>query len=177
MPATISVGLNRKVGEANYGSRGGSVTVEMEIDAATLSDPAAFRARVQTLYAMARSSLAEELARGDDNPASPDAVQPQPSQPSTVPSDRFETRPQAHTPPVAPNSADNARGAATAARSTSERLATQSQVRAIYAIGKRQQIEPRDVVRERFGRKSPDELTVRQASQLIDELNSVGAGT
>lgn len=171
MPATISVGLSRKVGEANYGSRGGSVSVELEIDTATLTDPAAFRARVQTLYSMARSSLEEELARTDDGTDSATAPSV-PSQSAGALAGAHANNFPAQTAPHAPNAATTATGAAGAHRATNDKPATQSQVRAIFAIGKRRQLDPRNLVQQRFGLNSVDQLSVREASRLIDELNA-----
>ena len=161
MPARINVGLSRKVGESNYGSRGGSVSVELEIDSATLSDPAAFRNRVQTLYAMARGSLEEELARTEEE-------QPHEHNPAIA------TRGAVNTPQPQLPSTQRING--TSSRPLNGRHATQSQIRAIFAIGKRQQIDPRELVRQMFNVNSVDELSVREASQLIDQLNApVGA--
>jgi hypothetical protein len=174
MPATISVGLTRKVGEANYGSRGGSVSVELEIDSTTLYDPAAFRARVQTLYAMARGSLDEELARVDGATHEPS---PGPAlQGAVAPSGQHGAVPSTQTASAASGASTATSGRLPSTRPLNGRQATQSQIRAIFAISKRQQLDPRDLVRQRFNLGSIDELSVREASQLIDELNSVGAG-
>ena len=51
------------------------------------------------------------------------------------------------------------------------RSATASQARAIYAIAGRQGIELADKLRADFGVATPEELTIREASRLIDELN------
>ena len=54
-------------------------------------------------------------------------------------------------------------------------LATQSQIRAIFAITKRQGLDPHKVISERFRVHKMEELTIREASSLIDELKN-GAG-
>jgi hypothetical protein len=61
MPLKVNVGLSRKVGEANYGSRGASVHVEMEADSSLVSEPAKFQQRIRELFGLVRTSLAEEL--------------------------------------------------------------------------------------------------------------------
>ncbi len=48
--------------------------------------------------------------------------------------------------------------------------ATSRQVRAIFAIARRQQVDPLSLVRERFGIECLEELSRREASALIDEL-------
>jgi len=52
------------------------------------------------------------------------------------------------------------------------RPATASQVRALRAIAARRKIDLLAVLRERFGLSTADELGIRQASNLIDELKS-----
>ena len=39
MPMTLNVGLSRKVGEPNYGSRGASVNLELELDNSLVEQP------------------------------------------------------------------------------------------------------------------------------------------
>jgi hypothetical protein len=50
--------------------------------------------------------------------------------------------------------------------------ATQSQVRAIFAIARQQKFDPAIVVHERFNVARPEELSIREASTLIDELKT-----
>jgi hypothetical protein len=52
----------------------------------------------------------------------------------------------------------------------SPRPATASQVKAIRAIAARRKIDLVGLLRERFGLTTADELGIRQASNLIDEL-------
>jgi hypothetical protein len=52
------------------------------------------------------------------------------------------------------------------------RLATASQVKAIRAICARRRIDLLHVLRERYGLTRADELGIRQASDLIDELKN-----
>ena len=54
----------------------------------------------------------------------------------------------------------------------SPRPATVSQVKAIRAIASRRRIDLVGLLRERFGLQTADELGIRQASELIDELKS-----
>src|ERR1700683_3206858 len=69
MPLKVNVGLARKVGEANYGSRGAAVNVEMELESALVSDPAKLRERIRQLFDVVRTSLMEELNGGNGNQA------------------------------------------------------------------------------------------------------------
>ena len=54
----------------------------------------------------------------------------------------------------------------------SPRPATVSQIRALRAIAARRKIDLVGLLRERFGLTTADELGIRQASNLIDELKS-----
>lgn len=51
-----------------------------------------------------------------------------------------------------------------------DRAATDSQIRAIHAIARRQQVGLPALLRERFGVERPDALSLRDASALIDSL-------
>ena len=47
MPMKLNVGLNQKRGEPNYGSRGASFQVEVEIDSSVAIDPRRLRERAR----------------------------------------------------------------------------------------------------------------------------------
>ena len=51
------------------------------------------------------------------------------------------------------------------------RPATAAQVKAIHAISRRQRIDLPTLLGERFGCSQPDELSLQDASALIDDLN------
>lgn len=70
MPLTINVGLNRKVGEPNYGSRGASVHLELELDSSLVNEPPRLQEKIRQLFGMVRASLAEELKGGSGGQAS-----------------------------------------------------------------------------------------------------------
>ena len=57
----LNVGFSRKVGEANYGSRGASVNLELEVESGLAHEPDSLRERVRQLFRMARASVEEEL--------------------------------------------------------------------------------------------------------------------
>ena len=59
----------------------------------------------------------------------------------------------------------------------SPRLATEKQVNAIHAMAKRQGIELSQVLHDRFSGKGVTDLSIRDASQLIDELKGNSAST
>lgn len=61
-------------------------------------------------------------------------------------------------------------------RRSTGRSATQSQVRAIHAIAKRQRIDLNAELRSRFDVDRPDDLGISQASELIDSLKASANG-
>ena len=221
MPMKLNVGFSRKVGEPNYGSRGASIHLEVELDSGVLCDPDNMRACVHRLYALARQSVNDELQRKDDGGGTElvsvkneaealtePAVNREPSdeqncngrQIQGVTEDDSAGRSQSdhsrnsngHANGVG-NNPGNSSVKRVAEHATSgdtnhrnglsnghtNRIevarATQSQIRAIFAITKRQGLDPHTVISERFRVHRMEDLTIREASAIIDELKS-GAG-
>ncbi len=142
----INVGFNRKVGEANYGSRGASVNLELELDSSLVGEPERLKDRIRQLFGLAKASVDEELH----------------SQPMTIG--------HAHGSHV------NGNGNANGRRRDNTRRATASQVRALNAIADRQQLDLADLLADRFNIRDPAELTITEASHLIDELKEAANG-
>jgi hypothetical protein len=148
MPAKLNIGLSRKVGEANYGSRGASVNLEIELDSAAIQDSQLLHDRIRSLYAMARQSVEEELqlaAGSSETSVACHNANGHTNGNGYSNGNGQRTRPQAGT-------------------------ATQSQIRAIFAIARRQGVDPLNLVRDRFHRERLEDLSIRDASSLIDEL-------
>lgn len=144
MPIKLNIGLSRKVGEANFGSRGASCSVEVEAEATLLlTEPAELQRRIQAAFDACRQAVDTEL---DRTPESGEVT---------------TARTAGSTPRPTP-----------AARAT--RPATSSQLRAIHAIASRHNVELRPLVQQRYHTGRLEELSITQASELIDELKSVG---
>lgn len=143
MPMKLNVGLSRKIGEANYGSRGASVNVELEVDSSLVSEPAKLQDRIRQLFGLVKVSLAEELNGGNGH-APNNAEQPS----------------NGHAPEPAQRSGNTSRPA------------TQSQVKAIYAIARSKRLNVNQLLRERFRVAKPEDLGIKEASQFIDELKN-----
>ncbi len=60
----LNAGLSRKVGEPDYGSRGASVNLELEVEGHLAADPDALMDRIRKLFALARMAVDEELNGG-----------------------------------------------------------------------------------------------------------------
>lgn len=61
MPLKLNVGLSRKVGEPNYGSRGATVNLELEVDSTLAAEPDRLQDRIRELFGLAKASVDEEL--------------------------------------------------------------------------------------------------------------------
>lgn len=146
MPLKLNVGLNKKIGEANYGSRGASVNVELELDGGLVTEPGKLQERIRQLFGVVRSSLAEELNGTNGNGQAP-----------------------AKQAPTNGNGTGQKNGNGQKAQ---PRPATVSQLRAIDAIAKRLQLDLDDLLRTRFQVRRAQDLSIKEASQLIDELKS-----
>jgi hypothetical protein len=64
MPMKINIGMSRKVGEPNYGSRGASVGLEVELDANIVNQPRHLHRHIARLFRLAKQSIDAELKDG-----------------------------------------------------------------------------------------------------------------
>jgi hypothetical protein len=171
MAIKLNIGLSRKVGEVNYGSRGASINLEVGLDNGVLNDPAQLRDRVSDLYLLARQSVDKELQR----PA--DAGPSEPSHGNGHAHNNGHVHGNGHVNGNASNgNASNGNGHSNGQHNRVEvARATQSQIRAIFAITKRQGLDPHKVISDRYRVHKMEDLTIREASAIIDELKN-GAG-
>jgi hypothetical protein len=102
--------------------------------------------RIRQLFGLVRVSLAEELNGAGGPPANASGPTEENGRRADV-ADIRSTGPRNNSPP-----------------------ATQSQVKALYAITKARRLNLQQLLRDRFGTSRPDDLTLKQASQLIGEL-------
>ena len=154
MAVKLNIGLSRKVGEANYGSRGASIHLEVELDNGVLNDPGAMRGRVRELYALARQSVDDELQR----PA--DSVSTEPARVENYRQGSAHAATNGHSANGHATNGQSANGSTNGHTNGHQNRievarATQSQIRAIFAITKRQGLDPHKVISERYP-GSPD---------------------
>lgn len=136
----LNIGISKKVGESNYGSRGASASLELEVDGCLVDQPDRLRDRIRRSFALAEASVDEELN-------------------GTAPA---ETNGHA---------ADgNGR------RRDATRKATAGQARALHLIADRQRVDLAGLLRQRFGVDTAGDLTITEASCLIDELKTANDG-
>ena len=165
----LHAGVSKKVGLPGFSSASASCTIEAELDSSLLTDTAGFQIVVQRAYQSCEQAVQDQIARLTHDGQS-DA-----SQPHVQPQEIVEVR----TSPTISGARITANGAETRATNRavfrdapSPRPATASQVKAIRAIAARRKIDLVGMLRERFGLTTADELGIRQASNLIDELKS-----
>lgn len=172
MPIKLNIGLSRKVGEANYGSRGASVNLEVELDSGIIRDPQRFQDQIEDLYAMARQSVHDELslpdeASNDEEPSQQSDYRRQGGLTSRNSGSQRKTGGTETNGHSSSGHSGNGRGGQQRQQGGS---ATQSQVRAIFAIARQQRLNPKQLVLERYGLERLEDLSIRDASSLIDDL-------
>ena len=150
MPLKLTVGLSKKVGLPNYGSLGATCGLEIELASSALHvDPEGFERQVRDGFAACAQAVQEEL----------DRHRPPPSVPSS----------NNHPDPDGPDGSAYRRAGVNGQR---HRPATGSQIRALRAISGRRGVDLEGLVCGRFGVDGPEELSVAEASRLIDELQA-----
>lgn len=159
MPMKLNVGLSRKVGEPNYGSRGASVNLELELDSTLVEEPERLRDRIRQLYQLAKASVDEELNASGG--LSSNGQQPAGGNHNGHGIDRYRMNGDGSS-----NGANNGH----TSNGHGPRQATTSQVKAIHAITGRNRIDVGRLVQDRFHVQRPGDLSISDASTLIDEL-------
>jgi hypothetical protein len=158
MPLKLNVGASRKVTDNNYGSRGASVNLELEVDAALVAEPDRLREEIRRLFGLVRASVVEELNGHASADRNGHAAAPTGNEEAAHSGVGVTTTGRAGTNGVA------------------SRPATPSQVRALYAIARGQGIELSQFLYDRFRLRRANDLSIRQASSAIDALRAVGVG-
>ena len=154
----LHAGVSKKVGLPNFSSASASCTIEAELDSSLLQDHEGFQVVVQRAYQSCEQAVQDQIARLTSDPQS------ESSQPQEV----IEVR----TSPAIQGASVNRIPTSQFSTQPSPRPATASQVKAIRAIAARRKVDLVGLLRERFGLTTADELGIRQASNLIDELKS-----
>ena len=154
MPLKANVGSSRKIADNNYGSRGASVNLEVELDSSLIHEPERFHERIRHVFRMAQQAVDEELARQSSSTGHANG----------------------HAAATNSNGRHNANGSGNATRQSNGRRATASQARALRAIADRQRLDLAALLGARFGVQEPEGLSITEASGLIDELKSSANG-
>ena len=168
MPMTVKVGLAKKVGQPDFGSLGASCDIELELDGGLLfNDLEGLQQKIQTAYVACRQAVNDELAgqRRTAEPPLHDATPPSNGHHRTTTNG---AQPQNHAENGSNRNNGQRNGHATNGK---HRAATTSQVRALHAIATRQGFNLTERLREQFKLYRAEDLSIKEASQLIDALN------
>ena len=145
----LNVGASRKVSDNHYGSKGGNVNIELELDSSLALDSTKLRDHIRKLFDLANASLEEEL-QGTTEPAS---------------AEDFHHRDGANL---------NGNGASNAVSVPTVRYASEKQLALIQGLLRKSKIPYQPLLGEcKVG--SFNELTVQQASRMIESLKAGGA--
>jgi hypothetical protein len=171
MPLKLNVGVSRKIGLPEYSSAGASCNLELELDARLIeTDLEAFHEQVRAAYIACHQAVHDELARLQALAVAPAAVQGRSSDgagryapPENGPGRHNGAGSQTSGTPGHPGSGVQRRAS---------KPATESQIKAICAIARNQHADLGTLLREGYGVKHPEELTLSEASALIDRLRA-----
>ena len=145
----LNVGACRKVSDNHYGSKGGNVNIELELDSSLALDSTKLRDHIRKLFDLANASLEEEL-QGTTESASVEDSNHQRNESS------FNGNGAGHAVTVAP-----------------VRYASEKQLALIQGLIRKSKIPYQPLLGEcKVG--SFNELTVQQASRIIESLKAGG---
>jgi hypothetical protein len=162
----LNVGVSRKLGLPNYGSVGASCNLELELDATLLErDLHAFHNQIRGAYLAAHQAVHDELARlqaaGTQAPTKPparDAVN------GSVPENGHARS----------NGEAVLAGRIAAEAPRSPKPATANQISALRSIARQRDADLVAILKSEYDVERPEDLTLRQASALIDWLKGEG---
>jgi len=145
----LHVSACKKITDGNYGSRGGSVGIEVEVDSSLVGDSAKLQAQIRHLFELARRSLTEELQANNE--------------PASIEDSRYQLN----------ESTFNGNGAGHAVTVPTVRYASEKQLALIQGLLRKSKIPYQPLLGEcKVG--SFNELTVQQASRMIESLKAGG---
>ena len=144
----LSVGACKKITDGNYGSRGGNVNIEVEVDSSLVGDSAKLQAHIRHLFELARRSLTEELQANSEHASVEDSHH--------------------HGANLNGNSAGHAVSVVPV------RYATEKQIICIQGLARKHGVPVPELLKQ-AGVRVFNDMSVRQASQMIEGLK--GSGT
>lgn len=148
MTSRLTIGVSQKVGQPNFGSRGASCQIEFELDSETDPDQRSqLVSRIQDAFRLCHDEVHREL------------------QSECLPTVSSHSEPSARPQSNKPKS-DNG------TKQSRIREATEAQIRAIHAIASKANVQLTSLLGAEYDVSSPRQLSIRQASELIETLKS-----
>ena len=141
----LSVGACKKITDGNYGSRGGNVNIELELDSTLALDSQKLRDHIRKLFDLANASLSEEL-QSNEHVSVEDSHQQRND-------DSFNGNAVTVTP---------------------VRYATEKQIICIQGLARKHGIPVPELLKQ-AGVRVFNDMSVRQASQMIESLKGISA--
>ena len=146
----LNVGACRKVSDNHYGSKGGNVNIELELDSSLALDSQKLRDHIRKLFDLANASLTEELQANNE----PACVE-----------DSHHHRDGANL---------NGNGAGNAVTVTPVRYATEKQIICIQGLARKHGVPVPELLKQ-AGVRVFNDMSIRQASQMIESLKGSSA--
>ncbi|MEN9672313.1 MAG: hypothetical protein RL553_578 [Planctomycetota bacterium] len=145
----LHVSACKKITDGNYGSRGGTVGIEIEVDSSLVGDSAKLQAHIRHLFELARRSLTEELQASNE--------------PASIENSHHHDGANL-----------NGNGASNAVSVAPTRFATEKQILCIQGLARKHGIPVPELLKQ-AGVRVFNDMSVRQASQMIESLKAGGA--
>jgi len=146
----LNVGASRKVSDNHYGSRGGNVNIELELDSTLALDSTKLRDHIRKLFDLANASLSEELQGTTEHASILDAHQQR------------------------DGAILNGNGAGHAVSVAPVRYATEKQIICIQGLARKHGIPVPELLKQ-AGVRVFNDMSVRQASAMIESLKGSSA--
>ena len=145
----LNVGACRKVSDNHYGSRGGNVNIELELDSSLALDSQKLRDHIRKLFDLANASLEEELQANNEHASVEDSHHQR------------------------DGVSFNGNGAGNAVSVTPIRYATEKQILCIQGLARKHGVPVPELLKQ-AGVRVFNDMSVRQASQMIESLKGNG---
>ena len=145
----LNVGACRKVSDNHYGSRGGNVNIELELDSSLALDSQKLRDHIRKLFDLANASLEEELQANNEHASVEDSHHQR------------------------DGVSFNGNGAGNAVSVTPIRYATEKQILCIQGLARKHGVPVPELLKQ-AGVRVFNDMSVRQASQMIENLKGNG---
>jgi hypothetical protein len=168
VPLKLNVGVSRKLGLPEFSSVGASCNVEVELDSSLLqTDLDGFHTQVRGAFVAATQAVDDELTRLQSRPAAPAASH-------IGPAVEARRNVSADHPRAAPAGSNRVATRSDGGVGRPPKPASANQVRAIVTMARWRDADLASLLRDEYGVGRPEDLSLADASRLIDLLKDRG---